>query len=84
MLVSALKNFDHGGTRKRGDLFDVSDLAARRLREKGLVRFDDDPVPIVKIPAAGENAFALPAAQVSQKKTAKKSKIGKDQTQSAV
>ncbi|AMG88082.1 DUF7210 family protein [Bordetella bronchiseptica] len=45
MKVIAKCSFEHNGTRKAGDEFDVSDQAARLLEAKGLVDLsgmDDD------------------------------------------
>lgn len=46
MKVIAKCSFEHNGTRKAGDEFDVSDQAARLLEAKGLVELsgaeDDD------------------------------------------
>lgn len=83
MIVTAIRNFDHGGLKKRGDVFDVSDYAAKKLREKRLVRFETD-APCFQSLTVGEKLSALPADLVSPQTIAKKSKRGRMPKMSAV
>lgn len=74
--VMALQNFDHGGPRKRGDLFEVSDQVAKKLKARKLVVLDGDAHPLRPMKAAGAKLSALPVAQVLPQTIAKKSKNG--------
>jgi len=76
MDVIAIKNFEHNGKRVRGDVFEVSPVAAMRLKSRGLVRAAAD-APSFPSQAAGQKPSALPVEQVSEQTTAKKSKRGK-------
>lgn len=72
--VRALTSFDHGGPRKRGATFPVSDHAAKELERAGLVEIigaKGDPSK-----AAGGKSSASPAAQASRRGTASKPKNG--------
>lgn len=70
--VEVLQGFDHGGSRRKGDIFSVSDSTARALAAKGLVRFAS---PLTE-QAAGAQSSASPAAQASPVQTAKPSRSG--------
>jgi len=70
--VEALTGFDHGGSRRRGTRFSVSDHAAKQLARAGLVRIVEDRPQKV----AGAKSSASPAAQASTQTTAKPSKRG--------
>lgn len=39
MKVKAVSSFDHGGSRRKGDQFEVSEQVALQLKKKGLVVF---------------------------------------------
>jgi len=41
MKVQALQSFEHGGSRRRHDEFEVSDATGQALAQKGLVRIID-------------------------------------------
>lgn len=70
--VEALTGFDHGGNRRRGTRFPVSDQTAKALARAGLVRIvEDHPKQ-----AAGTPSSASPAAQASPQTTAKRSGRG--------
>ncbi|OBX35663.1 hypothetical protein A8U91_04737 [Halomonas elongata] len=70
--VEALTGFDHGGIRRRGSKFPVSDHTAKQLARAGLVRIvADHPKQ-----ADGATSSASPAAQVSPQTTVKKSARG--------
>ncbi len=74
--VVALSSFDHGGPRRRGEEFDVSDAHAAGLKRANLVQIvGDGDVPQT---AAGETqpSSASQAAQASKKQTAKPSARG--------
>ena len=74
VAVTALSSFEHGGKRKRDDVFEVSDTHAKALKRAGLVSFDEaqgDPID-----AAGAKSSASPVAQVSPQTTAKRSGSG--------
>jgi len=74
--VVALSSFDHGGPRRRGEEFDVSDAHAAGLKRANLVHIvGDGDVPQT---AAGETqpSSASQAAQASKKPTAKQSTRG--------
>ena len=71
-FVEALVGFEHSGSRRCGSRFNLSDLEAKQLVQKGLVRYMKANPEI----AAGGKSSASPAAQVSVKQTAKKSKSG--------
>lgn len=72
--VIALQSFDHGGARRRGDVFEVSPQAAEQLRRNGLVRIHGESKSSADpSPAAGGNSSASPAAPVSRKRTARRS-----------
>ena len=74
--VMALQNFVHGGTRKRGDLFEVSDHTAIKLKARGLVVIDGEAHPLRPMKASGAKLSALPVAQVLPQTIVKKSKNG--------
>lgn len=74
VLVTATQSFEHGGARRRGQQFELSQNQAQLLKRKGLVTFEEaesDPSR-----AAGETSSASPAAPVSPQTTAKKSASG--------
>lgn len=80
--VEAKSGFDHGGMRRRGDRFQVSDKHAEQLEAAGLVRvLDDGPTPAHPSTAAGEKSSASRAAPASPKKTAKPSGRGAKKAQ---
>ena len=69
--VRALSAFEHNGSRRRNELFEVSDTHARALEKAGLVEIvgaAGDPGK-----AAGAKSSASPAAPASRQTTAKKS-----------
>ena len=69
--VRALSAFEHNGSRRRNESFEVSDTHAKQLEKAGLVEIigaADDPGK-----AAGAKSSASPAAPVSAQTTAKKS-----------
>ncbi|WP_181244704.1 hypothetical protein, partial [Halomonas sp. ND22Bw] len=70
--VEALTGFDHGGSRRRGTRFPVSDHTAKQLARAGLVRIVEDHPKKV----AGRKSSASPAAQASPQTTAKPSGRG--------
>lgn len=72
--VTALTGFEHGGKRKRADVFDVSEAHAKALKRAGLVSYEASQVD--PIDAAGAKLSASPAAQVSPQTTAKKPSTG--------
>lgn len=75
--VEALSGFDHGGNRRRGSRFQVSDHTAKELARAGLVRVvEDHPKK-----ADGAKSSASPAAQASPQTTAKRSGRGGKQGQ---
>lgn len=51
MEVKAISPFEHMGTRRRGDVFEVSERIGARLVQKGLAEFVS---PTVKEPATGD------------------------------
>lgn len=72
--VRALSAFEHNGSRRRNESFEVSDTHAKQLEKAGLVEIigaADDPGK-----AAGAKSSASPAAQASQQTTANKSGSG--------
>ena len=77
--VIALQSFDHGGMRRRGDVFEVSPQTAEGLVRAGIVRLHDKADPSK---AAGAKSSASPAAQASPRKTAKKSAAGAPEVKS--
>lgn len=82
ITVVAVQNFDHGGNKKRGDVFEVSDIIANRLKSRGLVRFDVDPVSHPD-QAVGTRQSALPAAEALPQTIAKKSGNGESKKKGA-
>ena len=82
MEVTAIKNFEHYGRRKRGDVFEVSDVIGKRLHARGLVSTEVD-APCFPLQAVGAKLSALPAVQVLPQTIVKKSKHGKKPAQSA-
>lgn len=73
--VTALQSFDHGGSRRTGDMFDVSERHAKELAARGLVRIVGDSAGD-PTPAAGTPLSASPAAQASPQTTVKQSGAG--------
>lgn len=71
--VIALQSFEHGGTRRRGDRFEVSDAHAAGLLRARLVQL---ATPADPSPAAGEKSSASQAAQASAEQTSKPSARG--------
>lgn len=71
--VIALQSFEHGGTRRRGDRFEVSDAHAAGLIRNGLVKLAEAVDPSQ---AAGEKSSASQAAQASAQQTSKPSVHG--------
>lgn len=69
--VEALTGFDHGGRRRKGTQFPVSDQTAKELHRAGLVRIVPDPA---KAPA--QRSSASPAGQASPQTTAASSRRG--------
>lgn len=69
--VIAIQNFEHGGSRKIGDQFTVSDNHAAALALRGLVSIGRDPIE-----ATGTPQSASPVAQVSPQTIAKPSARG--------
>ena len=75
--VEARQSFEHSGSRKRGDRFEVSEAQAKGLERAGLVRvLGDGPTKENPSTAAGAKLSASPAAPASPKKTAKPSEDG--------
>lgn len=74
MQVRALQSFEHGGSRKRGATFSVSDNQAKKLEQAGLVEIVRPGADPVK--AGGARSSASPAAQASPQTTLRKSKRG--------
>lgn len=73
-VVIAVISFDHGGSRRRGDEFEVSDVQAAALMRAGLVivrEGDQDPSK-----AGGKKSSASPAARALTQTTARKSATG--------
>lgn len=72
-LVKAKTGFEHYGRRRRGDLFEVSDVQAKELAQKGLAELlDESPAP--RVTAGGDPpSSASPAVQASPQTTAKQS-----------
>lgn len=70
--VIALSSFDHGGNRRRGSRFSVSERAAKELARAGLVRI------VEQHPATPDGAklSASPAGPASPQTTVKKSGRG--------
>lgn len=74
VMVTARTSFEHGGRRRPGDEFDVSEHQAKQLAARGLVHptvSDNDPSV-----AAGELSSASQAAQALPQTTAKPSGRG--------
>ena len=71
--VIALSSFEHGSSRRRGEIFDVSDNHAAALVRAGLVEVVGDHRPDK---AAGGKSSASPAAQASPEQTSKPSARG--------
>lgn len=78
MEVTALKNFEHNGSRRRGSTFTVPARAASDLERKGLVAVSHQVTDKVADPAqaAGRKLSASPAAPASPLKTARQSRRG--------
>ena len=79
--VRALSAFEHNGSRRRNESFEVSDTHAKQLEKAGLVEIigaADDPGK-----AAGAKLSASPAAQASPQTTASPSKRGGRRKQAA-
>lgn len=74
VLVTATAGFEHAGSRKRGEAFEVSQQQAVALKRKGLVTYDENQVDPDQ--AAGEMSSASQVAQASPQTTAKKSGRG--------
>lgn len=70
-VVVALQSFQHGGHRRAGEEFSVSENHAKKLNRAGLVELKRDPRK-----AVGENSSASPAAQVLMQTTANRSRRG--------
>jgi len=81
--VTAVKNFDHDGAKRRGDYFEVSDHIAKKLKARGLVVLDSEAQPLRPYQTAGERLSALPAVQVLPQTIVKKSKNGNKPAQGA-
>lgn len=80
--VIALQSFDHGGMRRRGDVFVVSPQVAEQMHRNGLVRIhSESKSPADPSQAAGAKSSASPAAPVSRKRTARKSESGETDAQ---
>ncbi len=73
MLVTAVKTFEHNGIKKRGTVFEVSDVMAKALKRSKL--FEDES-PSNPSKAACILPSALPPAPVSQQTIAKQSENG--------
>lgn len=65
--VEALTGFDHGGNRRRGSRFQVSEHTAKALARAGLVRVTENRPK----KADGAKSSASPAAPASPQTTAK-------------
>jgi hypothetical protein len=83
MKVIAISSFDHYGSRRRGDEFEVSEQVALQLVRAGLVRCEGAPTEsmqgndLVPKEATGQKSSASPVARVSQEQTAKPSGTGR-------
>ena len=75
-IVQALGNFEHNGSRKRGQRFPVSAQVARKLRDAGLVSIAGEAGTENPKKAAGDPSSALPAARASRRATSSKSELG--------
>jgi len=75
-IVQALDSFDHNGSRKRGQRFQVSIPEARKLRDAGLVAIVGEADTLHPIPAAGIPLSASPAAPALPQTTAEPSGDG--------
>lgn len=76
MIVTALRNFEHNGSVRRGQTINVTRAVAQNLREKGLVStdgLDDDTPP--QADGAVRSSASRPAPR-SPVTTAKKSIAG--------
>jgi hypothetical protein len=83
VTVTAIQNFDHGDKKRRGDVFEVSDPTAQKLKARGLVVIDGEAHPLHPTEAAGVKLSALPAAQALPQTIAKKSGNGGKKKQDA-
>ena len=63
MKVKAIFSFDHGGPRRRGDEFEVSDLIGERLKSKGLVSIVGEDEVVSEVPGEKDDAKAAPATR---------------------
>lgn len=71
--VIAIQNFEHGGSRRIGDRFPVSDQHAAGLALRGLVSVETQRHPTT---ATGTPQSASPVAPVSPQTIAKPSALG--------
>ncbi|OZI17933.1 hypothetical protein CAL19_12695 [Bordetella genomosp. 7] len=73
VMVTARSSFMHGGVRRSGDEFEVSEIQAKELVRRGLAMLTEGDVPLQ---AAGTPLSASPAAQVLPQTIAQPSKRG--------
>jgi len=83
ITVMAIQNFDHGTKKKRGDMFDVSDQVAQKLKARGLVSIHGEALPSHPIQPVGGKLSALPAVEVLPQTIVKKSGNGGKRKQDA-
>jgi len=76
ITVMAIQNFDHGTKKKRGDMFDVSDQVAQKLKARGLVVVHGEAITSHPIQPVGGKLSALPAVEVLPQTIVKKSGNG--------
>lgn len=82
--VVALCGFEHGGARRRGEQFDVSQAVAEALSRRKLVRLASKPAAIDDpSTAAGKPSSASPAARASAPQTSSESATGETKTRAA-
>lgn len=75
-IVQALESFEHNGSRKRGQRFQVSAQVARKLRDAGLVAIAGEAGTENPKKAAGAPSSASPAARASREATSSESVPG--------
>lgn len=67
MKVRAIRSFDHNGSRRPGEVFEVSDKYAGELQNAGLVEIARPTMP------AGQPPIASPAGQALPRRIARNS-----------
>lgn len=78
LKVQAVRTFDHGGKRKKGSIFKLTEATAHDLAQRGLISVVVEPPKVEERPkqAAGQKSSASPAAPVSRRRTARRSASG--------